>query len=329
MTGDEAHSMQTLRFHQYGAPSDVLHLETTSLPLPGSSQIRVRVQACALNPADWALCQGLFPGNLPRGIGLDVAGTVDMVGDDVQDIAPGDAVLGAADFAGHASAGMSDFAVLHHWTRRPPGLGVAEAAALPLAVVTAGHALEILGVTSGQTLMVNGAGTTIGYAAVQMALLRGAHVVATAGATYAAVLRAQGVKVTAYGEGMAERVLALTATPPDLILDTAPPNGNLPTLVAIAGASNRVLTISDIAAAGELGIRTNFTAAVPSPYELLEPFAQRAADGTFSVPVARTFPLQEWRAALELSQSGQARGKVVLLLGDPSGGIAPLMQNIG
>ena len=69
--------MRTLRFHDYGVPADVLRLEDTVPPHPGPGQTRVAVQACGLTPADWALCGGLFAGDLPRGIGLEVAGTVD------------------------------------------------------------------------------------------------------------------------------------------------------------------------------------------------------------------------------------------------------------
>jgi len=72
----------------------------------------VRVHACGLNPADWALCRGLFAGNLPRGIGLDVSGTINAVGEGVEDAALGDEVLGPADFAGAPVAGASDFAIL-------------------------------------------------------------------------------------------------------------------------------------------------------------------------------------------------------------------------
>ena len=313
MTASEAVSMNTLRFHQYGEPATVLHLEDAPLPIPASGHIRVRVQACGLNPADWALCQGLFPGHLPRGIGLDVAGIVDAVGDGVQEVAPGDAVFGAVDFAGYDSAGASEFAVLHHWARRPAGLDPVEAAALPLAFVTAQHGLDVLGVRAGQTQMVNGAGTTIGYAAVQIALTRGARVVATAGTTYAEQLRALGALVTSYGAGMADRVLELTGRAPDLILDTAPPSGVLPTLIEIAGNPAHVVTVSDLAAASDLGVRTNLTANIPTRYDLLGSCAQLAADGKFSVPVAGTFPLKDWRTALDLSQSGQARGKLVLL----------------
>ena len=74
-------TMRTVRFHNYGEPADVLRLEEVAIPEPGPGRIRVRVHACGLNPADWALCRGLFPGNLPRGIGLDVSGAIDAVGE--------------------------------------------------------------------------------------------------------------------------------------------------------------------------------------------------------------------------------------------------------
>ncbi len=304
---------RTIRFHGYGEPADVLRLEETELPGPGAKRIRVRVHACGLNPADWALCRGLFPGNLPRGIGLEVSGTVDAVGEGVEDVAVGDEVLGPADFAGAPVAGASDFAILRSWTHRPSGLDPVQAAALPMAVETAFRSLENLRVTAGHTVLIHGAGTTVGFAAVQIALLRGARVIATAGNTFADQLRALGASVTSYGEGMVERVLEITGKSPDLILDTAPASGVLPALVQIAGDASHVLTISDFAAAKELGVRSSLGEDTTLRYDILEDFAQLTAEGKFTVPVARTFPLEDWRTALNLSQSGRAHGKLVLL----------------
>ena len=304
---------RTIRFHEYGEPSDVLRLEDTELQGPAAQRIRVRVEACGLNPADWALCRGLFPGNLPRGIGLDVSGRVDAVGEAVSDVAVGDAVLGPVDFAGAAVAGASDFAILHRWTRRPPGLDPVRAAALPMAVETAFRHLEMLRVGSGHTILINGAGTAMGFAAVQMALMRGARVIATAGETFAERLRGLGAAVTPYGDGMVERVLQITGKSPDLILDTAPANGVLPALIRIAGDPSHVLTMSDFAGARELGVRHSFEAGNTPRWETLGEFAQLAAEGKFTVPVSRTLPLEDWRTGLDLSQSYRAHGKLVLL----------------
>src|SRR6202034_1113340 len=79
----ESATMRTVRFHDYGEPTDVLRMDRVAVPDPGPGRIRVLVHACGLNPADWALCRGLFPGELPRGIGLEVSGTVNAVGEGV------------------------------------------------------------------------------------------------------------------------------------------------------------------------------------------------------------------------------------------------------
>jgi NADPH:quinone reductase-like Zn-dependent oxidoreductase len=100
---------------------------------------------------------------------------------------------------------------------------------------------------------------------------------------------------------------------PHLILDTAPVSGTLPALVKIAGDPKRAVTISDFAAAKELGVRINIEEGTIMPYDVLGDFAQLAADRKFTVPIACTFPLEDWRAALDLSQSRKARGKLILL----------------
>ena len=211
------------------------------------------------------------------------------------------------------------------------------AAALPLDVATAHHHLELLGVTAGQTILVHGAGSMMGFSSVQMALRRGARVIATSGETYAERLRAMGTLVTAYGDGMVDRIRALAGGPIDLALDAAPGaadaelvnqifsgqpsaasgpapvGGPLPDLIrAVGGEPRRVLTMSDFKAAAQLGVRTTFEGGIPRHHVLGE-YVQLAAAGTFTVPVGRTFALDEWRPAIELVLSGRARGKIVLV----------------
>ena len=220
-------TMRTVRFSEYGEAAHVLNLETVPVPIPGPGQIRVAVHACGLNPADWALCTGLFAGDLPRGIGIDVSGTVEALGADVTDVHVGDVVLGTADWAHSSSAGASDRAIMDRWVPVPTGLDLVHAAALPMAVDTAYLHLTWLGLDPDQTILIHGAGSTVGYAAVQIALARGLRVIATAGETYAQQLRDLGASVTAYGQGMAERVSALSDGPVNLALDTAPVGGAL------------------------------------------------------------------------------------------------------
>lgn len=305
--------MRTLRFYEYGQPLDVLRLDDVEPPRPGPGLIRVAVHTCGLNPADWALCGGLFAGDLPRGIGLEVSGTVDMLGDGVTGIEIGDQVFGPAPYTG-PTAGASDYVVLDTWFPRPPGLDSVAAAALPMAVETAYRGLDDLGVHGGATVLVHGGGSTVGYAAVQMAIQRGARVIATAGETYADALRALGADVTDYGHGMVERVREIAGGPVDLTLDTAP-TSNLTSLVRTVKAPDNVLTLSNIAAAEDLGVRVSAGTDTTLRNDVLGDYAQLASEGRFTVPVARTFSIQDWPEATELSQSGRARGKLILQIG--------------
>jgi NADPH:quinone reductase-like Zn-dependent oxidoreductase len=285
----------------------VLRLEEAEMPTPGPGQIRIKVQTCGLTPADWALCGGLFAGALPRGIGLEVSGLVDALGDDVTGVEIGDPVLGPAPFRG-PTAGASEYAVLDIWVPRRPGLDPIQAAALPMAVETAYRGLDELGVKPGQTVLINGAGTTVGYAAVQIAQRLGASVIATAGETYAQALRSIGAHVVPYGEGLAERVPETV----DLALDTAPPSNALPALIEITGSPQRVVTLSDFAAAQELGVRGGIDGNATLRYDVLGEFADLAADGRFEIPIGGVYELDEWRTPMERSRSGHPRGKLIL-----------------
>lgn len=312
-------TMRTLRYQEHGEPADVLRVERTEVQEPGVGQIRVVVHAAGLAPADWALCRGLFPGRLPRGVGCDVSGTVDAIGGGVEGVDLGDVVYGTADWAHCPSAGASERAIMNRWFRVPEGLGLVEAAALPMAVDTAHGHLQALGLEAGRTVLIHGAGTTIGFAAVQVAILNGMRVIATAGETLAQRLRGFGAVVTSYGGGMVERVLELNGGPVDCALDTAPVGGSLPDLIRIAGGDpKRVLTISDFAAAAELGARDTFHEDMSARVEALPEYGRYAAEGRLEVAIAGTFPLEQWKTALQISQSGHAHGKLLLLPNAPS-----------
>jgi NADPH:quinone reductase-like Zn-dependent oxidoreductase len=190
-----------------------------------------------------------------------------------------------------------------------------EAAALPMAVETAVRSLDLLGLSAGQTIMINGGGTMTGFAAVQIARLRGARVIASAGETFAGRLRALGAEVTPYGEGMVGRVREIAGGPTDFALHTALVKGVLPDLVEIVGGDpRRVMSFSDFDEGG-VGVRTTGREkGVVHRYEALPHYAQLAAEGRFSIPIARTFAPEDWRQAAEISLSGRAHGKLVLLM---------------
>lgn len=310
---------RTVRFHEYGEPSDVLRQEWAEVPDPGEGQVRIRVAAVGLNPADWEVCRGFQAGQLPRGIGFDVAGTVDSVGDAVEGVAVGDRVLGTADVTGQASGGLADVAILREWFPLPDGLDEAHAATLPMVVKTAVWTLDAMGVESGTTLLVHGAGGMVGFAAVQVALRRGARVIATAGPSLAGQLEEFGALVTPYGEGMPARVRALAAGDVDLVLDTPRPSpGTMTDLIALAGGvPSRVVTISNHDEARELGARVNLDLLLASgafpDSGVVGDYAEFAAKGEFRLPIAATFPLGGWREAVAASVAGAPHGKLVVL----------------
>jgi NADPH:quinone reductase-like Zn-dependent oxidoreductase len=315
MSDQAVATMRTLHVRAYGEPADILLLEDVPIPTPRANRIRVRVHACALNPADWAVCNGFLPVPPPRGIGLDVSGTVDAVGDGVTGVNVGDLVFGVPDYMGYPTAGASDFAILAVWEPVPKGLDLVEAAALPMAVETATRSLDLLGLTSGQTIMINGGGTMTGFAAVQIALLRGAHVIASAGEAFADRLRDLGAKVTPYGNGMVERVREIAGGAPDFALHTAQVTGVLPDLIKIVdGDPRRVMSFADFDKDG-LGVRTTGREkGVVHRYDVLGHYARLAAERRFTIPISRTFALEDWREALDLSLNKRAHGKLVLLL---------------
>ncbi|QMU71998.1 NADP-dependent oxidoreductase [Streptacidiphilus sp. P02-A3a] len=300
--------MKAVRFHRFGGP-EVLELVDLPDPRPGPGQVRIAVRAAGVNASDWKKRQGLMDEELPQTLGYEAAGVVDELGAGVLDVAVGDRVFGFC----LDGAAQAELAVLAHYAPVPPSLDFAGAAALPAAVETATRALDRLGVGSGSTLLVNGASGSVGSAAVQLALGRGARVIGTAGPANQEYLRSLGAEPVGYGEGMVERVRALAPDGVDLALDVAG-SGVLPELIALAGGPGQVLTVADFVGARDHGVRFSrgddgrALHALAGIGELIEA-------GRFSLPVAGTFPLADVARAHRAGEAGHARGKLVLLVG--------------
>jgi len=174
--------MRAARIHEYGAPH-VIRIDDIPTPEPADGEVLVRVAATSLNPTEAALRSGrlaaMFPATLPITLGWDVAGTVG-----------GDPVIGMLD--GGAAAEFAT-APAQRLVPAPRSVPLADAAALPLAGMTAWQALaEHAGVAAGQRVLVNGAGGGIGGFAVQFARHLGAYVLATASDRSATTVRALG-----------------------------------------------------------------------------------------------------------------------------------------
>lgn len=300
--------MKAVQFSEYGEP-DVLHVADVEEPHAAAGQIRIAVRAAGVNPIDWKRRGGAMreqmPVDFPSIPGIEAAGVVDEVGDGVTGVAVGDEVFGSS--VGGASA---EHAVLDHYAAKPADLPWPEAAGLPVAVETSVRTLDLLGVESGQTVLVNGAAGGVGSAAVQFARARGARVIGTASEGNHEFLRSLGAEPTVYGEGLVERVHELAPDGVDLALDTSG-RGALPDLIEITGSPNNVVTIADFTAPDH-GVRVT-TGSDGRSWQALGQAAQLYEEGKLSLPVERTFPFEQAPEAHRISEEGHVRGKLVLI----------------
>jgi NADPH:quinone reductase-like Zn-dependent oxidoreductase len=173
--------MQAITYHHYGTP-DVLTLENIQKRIPAEGEVLIAVRAASVNPYDWHFLRGtptfarVFMGmGGPRfpGLGADLAGVVESVGAKVRNFRPGDAVFGMAKgaFAEFACAKATQLAV------KPEKVSFAQAAALPIAGITALQALrDCAHVLPEQSVLINGAAGGVGTFAVQIAKILGAQV---------------------------------------------------------------------------------------------------------------------------------------------------------
>ena len=300
--------MKAVRFSQFGRP-EVLEIVDLPDPHAGPGQVRIAVRAAGVNPSDWKKREGLMDEELPQTLGYEAAGVVDEVGQGVADVAVGDRVFGlSAD-----GAAQAELAVLSFFAPIPASLDFAGAAALPAAIETATRALDQLGVASGSTVLINGASGSVGGAAVQLAVARGARVIGTASPANHDYLRSLGAEPVAYGEGLADRVRVLAPGCVDLALDVAG-SGVLPELIELAGGAGHVVTIADFAGAKEYGVRFSSGDAGRAIHVLGE-IGGLIESGRFTLPAIQTFPLADVAQAHRVSETGHVRGKLVLLPG--------------
>jgi NADPH:quinone reductase-like Zn-dependent oxidoreductase len=275
--------MKAIRLHAFGGP-EVLRYEDAPVPPLKPGEVLVRVHAVGINPPDWYLREGYRmlppewqpPIAMPAIPGTDVSGVVDAVAPGVQGLAVGDEVFGmvrfpsygdSAAYAEYVAAPASDLA------RKPAGISHVQAAAVPMALLTAWQFLIELGhdhpnplqpqmhrpvPIAGKTVLVNGAAGGVGHFAVQLAKVKGAHVITVASGAHEAFLRGLGA------DEAAQRGFTVSATQ-----------------VRSSGAQLAQL-------AGLLGA------------------------GTVRVAIDSTFALADARSAHERAARGHIRGKIVL-----------------
>jgi len=194
--------MKALQFTAYGDP-EVLEWAEAPDPHAGAVQIRIAVRAASVNPIDWKTLSGALSGGEPLAgpgyLGYDAAGVVDEVGDQVAGVSVGDEVFG------RGMPAQAEYAVLDSWAVKPRSVDWALAAAAGVAGETAERGLRLLGVNAGDTIFIDGGAGGVGAVTVQMALARGAKVVASASQANQDYLREIGATPVVYGEGVGAR----------------------------------------------------------------------------------------------------------------------------
>lgn len=329
-------TMTAIRQDEFGGP-EVLHAEQVPVPTPAAGEVLVAVRAVGVNPPDWYLRAGMPdvpahlrpPLELPLTLGTDVSGVVAAVADDVTGFAVGDEVLAllrfpepmaAGAYAEYVTAPVGDLA------RKPASLDHAHAAALPMAGLTAWQFLVEVGhdhpspfqearhvpvpLGPGTTVVVNGAGGGVGHLAVQLAVWRGARVVAIASGRHEAFLRALGAEFVDYTAGRPEEAVSDA----DLVLDLVggPTSGRFLRSLRRGGALFPVYVAEydpdEVAAAGVTVSATQ----VRADGAQLTRLAELVDQGVLRVALDSTFPLAEAAAAHERAAAGHLQGKIVL-----------------
>jgi NADPH:quinone reductase-like Zn-dependent oxidoreductase len=305
-------NMKAIRIHQYGGPEVLAQVETQR-PTPGPNELLIKVEAASVNPFDWKVRAGymkdFFPLTFPATLGWDVSGTVEEVGAAVTRFKRGDEVYTRLE----AGGGYAEYAVADETivARKPRTSDHVQAAAVPTAGLTAWQALfEAAQLRAGQKVLIHGAAGGVGNFAVQFAKAKGAYVIGTASYRNQSLLGELGVdKAVDYNKAPFEDVVRDV----EVVLDTIGGDTQERSFEVLkkGGILVSIVQPPSEELAAKHGVRAVFYGAHPSSSDLAE--IAKLIDSDKVKPVVETvLPLAEARRAHELSQSGHARGKIVL-----------------
>jgi NADPH:quinone reductase-like Zn-dependent oxidoreductase len=314
-------SMRAVVQHTFGGP-DVLQVAEVPRPVPLPTEVLVRVRAAGINPVDWKTRSGSgmaqVLGEPPFTLGWDVSGIVEEVGFGVTVLKPGDEVYGMPWFP-RAAGGYAEYvtAPARQFARKPQSISHEQAAAVPLAALTAWQALvDTADVRPGQRVLVHAAAGGVGHFAVQLAKHLGAHVTGTASSPRHEWLTALGAdELIDYNTVRFEDAAKDIDVVIDLVgdahdststrsLDVLRPGG---LIVAIPSGVSPELH----GAARSRGLRTSAFLVEPDGPALTR-IAELIDAGEVSVEVEEVFPLEQAAQAHTRGESGRTRGKLVL-----------------
>ena len=310
--------MKAVRYHRYGG-SDVLQYEEAPRPVPGLGQVLVKVAATSFNPVDAGIRGGylseVYAIDFPHIPGVDVAGTIAELGDEVQGWNVGDAVVAFLPLDADGAAAEYALAPAESLAAAPQSVDLADAAALPEAALTAWQALfEIAGLTAGQTILINGASGAVGGYAVQLAKNAGADVTATAKARDAARLRELGADRIVDYIDYSYAPLEVEGAPFDVVLNlVSTTDEQTEALIGLlADGGFHVGTMVFGPQHPSRGVRSQ-RIFVRSDAAQLAGLVDRVDAGRLRIDVADRRPLEQAAAVHSDSDAGRLHGKTILI----------------
>ncbi|MCO1582227.1 NADP-dependent oxidoreductase [Crossiella sp. SN42] len=302
--------MRAILIKKFGGP-EVLEVAEVAVPEPGAGQVRIKVEAAALNPVDLLSASGYFV-KLNRlaqldayGVGWDVAGVVDAVGEGVTGYAAGDRVIGLSDQLDRVPDVQAEYAVLPATDLAPfpAGKTAAEAASLPLNSLTADQAIDLLELAEGSTLLVTGAAGGVGGYAVELGKARGLRVIATAGAADEELVRGFGA-----AEFIPRGASLTTFGQVDGVIDAA--KVGEAALAAVRDGGGFV-SVDGSKPASDRDVRLLAVLVTADGARLTE-LSELVAKGELSVRVAEVLPFEQVTEAYTKLAAGGYRGRIVL-----------------
>jgi NADPH:quinone reductase-like Zn-dependent oxidoreductase len=308
--------MKAIVINTYGN-QDVLNYVDVERPEPKADEILVKVHVAGVNPADWKIRDGMgesFGFTFPLILGGDIAGTVEAVGDRVENFQQGDAIYGMT--LSSLSGGYAEYAITNadSIVLKPDDLSFEEAAAIPIGALTAWQSIfDLAHLSSGQRILITGASGGVGSMAVQLAKAKGAFVIGTASGKNEQFVRDLGAnEFVDYTQQNFEDVVKDM----DVVFDTVGSDTQDRAFQTLKKGGFLVTSAGTPSAerAQEFGVTAAFVFCKPNAPQLTE-ISQLIAEGKLKVHIETVLPLTEVKKAHQLSQSGRTRGKIVLQVG--------------
>jgi len=306
--------MKTVRIHEYGN-SDVLHIEEMPVPQIAADELLIKIHAASVNPVDWMVREGYMKDmhmhTLPLTLGQDFSGTVEKIGSSVTGFKVGDNVFGRpsierdGSYAEFIEVKATEVAIM------PKSITYDEAATLPVAGTIAWETLvNRAKIKKGQRVLILGSSGGVGSLAVQIAKNKECYVIGTTSNVNLDFVKSLGAnEVIDYKSQDFSKELSDI----DVVLDTVGGENQEKAFKVIKRGGILVSTVSkpNLVIAERLGVRCEYASVGPNAH-ILNEIRTLIDMGQLHPVIDKVFKFEEAKQAQNYSQSGKARGKIVL-----------------